>query len=243
MSVRRLAPDEVQPSHFSFSPTNKDRVAQWIAKYPAGRQASAVIAALWIGQEQEGWVSKAMIEHVAEILGMPYIRVLEVATFYTMFHLAPAGEYVVQVCTTTPCMLRGSDELVAACKKHIHANPHAVSADGKFSWMEVECLGACVNAPMLQIGSDFYEDLDGPKTEALIEALRRGETPKPGPQNGRHTSEPLGGATTLLDRAAIIRMPSADRDEGHVMDASANLKGEGASGHGAAEPKSPGTTR
>jgi len=130
---------------------------------------------------------------------MPYIRVLEVATFYTMFNLEPVGEHLVQVCTTTPCWLRGSDDVVAACKKHIHAHPHTVSADGKFSWMEVECLGACVNAPMLQIGKDFYEDLDGPKTEALLETFRRGETPKPGAGNGRHTSEPEGGALTLKD--------------------------------------------
>ena len=239
MSVRRLAPDEVQPSSFSFSPANKDRVDQWIAKYPDGRQASAVIAALWIGQEQEGWVSKAMIEHIAGLLRMPFIRVLEVATFYTMFNLAPVGEFLVQVCTTTPCMLRGSDEVVAACKKHIHPHPHTVSSDGKFSWMEVECLGACVNAPMLQIGSDFYEDLDGPKTEALIEALRRGEVPQPGPQNGRRSSEPLGGATTLLDRAAIIRGPDAAHDRGQAIEGNANISGE----VGTAAPISPGTAR
>ena len=243
MSVRRLAPDEVQPSSFSFNPANKDRVEQWIAKYPEGRQASAVIAALWIGQEQEGWVSKPMIEHVAGLLHMPFIRVLEVATFYTMFNLAPVGEFLVQVCTTTPCMLRGSDEVVAACKKHIHPKPHTVSSDGKFSWMEVECLGACVNAPMLQIGKDFYEDLDGPKTEALIEALRRGEVPQSGPQNGRHTSEPLGGATTLLDRGAIIRLSGAGHDGGQATEGNAKVMGEGSATHGAAGPTSPGTTR
>jgi NADH-quinone oxidoreductase subunit E len=218
-------------------------VEQWIAKYPDGRQASAVIAALWIGQEQEGWVSKAMIEHVAGLLHMPFIRVLEVATFYTMFNLAPVGEFLVQVCTTTPCMLRGSDEVVAACKKHIHPNPHTVSSDGKFSWMEVECLGACVNAPMLQIGSDFYEDLDGPKTEALIEALRRGEVPQPGPQNGRRSSEPLGGATTLLDREAIVRVPGAGHDRGQATEGNAKISGEVGTAHGAATPTSPGTVR
>jgi NADH-quinone oxidoreductase subunit E len=238
-----LAPDEVQPSSFSFDSENKARVEQWIAKYPEGRQASAVIAALWIGQEQEGWVSKVMIEHVAELLHMPFIRVLEVATFYTMFNLAPVGEFLVQVCTTTPCMLRGSDEVVAACKKHIHHNPHTVSADGKFSWMEVECLGACVNAPMLQIGSDFYEDLDGPKTEALIEALRRGEAPQPGPQNGRRSSEPLGGATTLLDREAFIRVADAGADGGQANDGKAKISGEATTAHGAAAPTSPGTAR
>jgi NADH-quinone oxidoreductase subunit E len=197
MSVRRLSPN--QPASFAFNDANAARCEREIEKYPQGRQASAVIALLWIGQEQDGWVTKPMIESVAKMLAMPYIRVLEVATFYTMFNLEPVGEHLVQVCTTTPCWLRGSDDVVAACKKHIAATPHTVSADGKFSWMEVECLGACVNAPMLQIGKDFYEDLDGPKTEALLEAFRRGETPKPGAGNGRHTSEPEGGALTLKD--------------------------------------------
>ena len=175
------------------------RVWQEIAKYPPGRQARAVIAPLWSGQEQEGWVTKPMIEAVARLLDMPYIRVLEVATFYTMFNLEPVGKHLVQVCTTTPCWLRGSDDVVEACKKHIHAKQHTVSADGKFSWMEVECLGACVNAPMLQIGRDFYEDLDGPATEKILQDFRAGKKPKPGPQNGRHSSEPEGGATTLKE--------------------------------------------
>src|SRR5580765_193626 len=199
MSVRRLRLD--QPASFAFSDANSARAEREIAKYPQGRQASAVIALLWIGQEQEGCVTKPMIESVAQMLSMPYIRVLEVATFYTMFNLEPVGQHLVQVCTTTPCWLRGSDDVVAACKKHIAATPHTVSKDGKFSWMEVECLGACVNAPMLQIGKDFYEDLDGPTTEKSLEAFRRGETPKPGPQNSRRSSEPLGGALTLTDRS------------------------------------------
>jgi len=207
MSFRRLHPD--QPASFAFSVDNKARVERDIAKYPPGRQASAVISALWIGQEQEGWVTKPMIEEVGRILAMPYIRVLEVATFYTMFNLAPVGEHLVQVCTTTPCWLRGSDDVVAACKEHIAARPQTISADGKFSWMEVECLGACVNAPMMQIGKDFYEDLDGPTTERILEALRRGETPKPGPQNGRHTSEPEGGALTLKDPQLYEKKPEA----------------------------------
>ena len=198
MSLRRLSQN--QPASFAFNAQSRAEVDKWIAKFPQGRQASAVIAALWIGQEQEGWVSKPMIEDVARLLSMPYIRVLEVATFYTMFNLEPVGDHLVQVCTTTPCWLRGSDDVVAACKKHIAPTQHTVSADGKFSWMEVECLGACVNAPMLQIGKDFYEDLDGPSTEKLLEAFRRGETPKPGPQNyGRVSSEPQGGALTLKD--------------------------------------------
>ena len=198
MSVRRLA--EQQPASFAFTPENKAWAEKEMTKYPAGRQASAVISLLWRGQEQDGWVTKAMIENVAAMLSMPYIRVLEVATFYTMFNLEPVGDHLVQVCTTTPCWLRGSDDVVAACKKHIAPTQHTVSKDGKFSWMEVECLGACVNAPMLQIGKDFYEDLDGPTTEKLLEAFRRGETPKPGPQNyGRVSSEPQGGAQTLKD--------------------------------------------
>lgn len=201
MSFRRLAPSERQPLSFAFSPENEGRLDREIQKYPPGRQASAVIAALWIGQEQEGWVTKPMVEAVAKKLDMAFIRVLEVATFYTMFNLEPVGQHLVQVCTTTPCWLRGSDDVVAVCKKHIAPTPHTISADGKFSWMEVECLGACVNAPMMQIGKDFYEDLDGRSTERILEAFRRGETPTPGPQNGRRSSEPIGGPTTLTDRS------------------------------------------
>ena len=202
MSVRRLAPPDMQPASFAFSAENAAWADEQIKKYPVGRQASAVISLLWRGQEQEGWVSKPMIEAVAKKLDMAEIRVLEVATFYTMFNLEPVGQHLVQVCTTTPCWLRGSDDVVAACKKHIAPTQHTISKDGKFSWMEVECLGACVNAPMLQIGKDFYEDLDGPTTERILEAFRRGETPKPGPQNGRRrSSEPEGGATTLTDPA------------------------------------------
>ncbi len=208
MSLRRLAPKEMQPENFAFSAENDAWAKQQIAKYPQGRQASAVISLLWRGQEQEGWVSHPMVERIAEMLSMPYIRVLEVATFYTMFNLVPVGQHLVQVCTTTPCWLRGSDDVVAACKKHIAPTAHTISRDGKFSWMEVECLGACVNAPMLQIGKDFYEDLDGPLTEKLLEAFRRGETPKPGPQNSRRSSEPMGGATTLTDRSLYERKPS-----------------------------------
>jgi len=195
MSFRRL--HALQPSGFAFTPENIDWARREILKYPSGRQASAVIALLWRGQEQEGWVSKPMIEEVARFLDMPYVRVLEVATFYTMFNLAPAGRSLVQVCTTTPCWLAGSDEIVAVCKKHIAPTPGTISPDGQFSWMEVECLGACVNGPMMQIAKDFYEDLDGPKTEEILSALRRGQDPRPGPQNGRHSSEPIGGATTL----------------------------------------------
>jgi len=199
VTLRRLHPE--QPSRFSFTAENKSWAEKEISKYPPGRQASAVIALLWRGQEQEGWVSKPMIEAIALMLGMPYMRVLEVATFYTMFNLAPVGMYLVQVCTTTPCWLAGSDEVVTVCKKQISPNQHVISQDGLFSWTEVECLGACVNAPMLQIGKNFYEDLDGPKTEAILAALRRGETPRAGSQSGRHSSEPSGGPLTLTDRS------------------------------------------
>lgn len=195
MSVRRL--HENQPESFAFNEANLARVKECIAKYPEGRQRSAVISALWIGQEQEGWVTKPMIEEIGRLLDMPYIRVLEVATFYTMFQLSPVGKHHLQVCTTTPCWLRGSDEVVKACKKHIHEKPHTPSADGMFSWEEMECLGACVNAPMMLVDKDPYEDLTGEKTAEIIEALRRGEQPKTGPQNGRHSSEPEGGPTTL----------------------------------------------
>jgi NADH-quinone oxidoreductase subunit E len=201
MSLRRLAPPEIQPASFAFSAENAEWARATIAKYPPGRQASAVISLLWRGQEQEGWVTHPMIESVARMLSMPFIRVLEVATFYTMFNLEPVGTFLVQVCTTTPCWLRGSDAVVATCKKHIHPHPHTLSDDGKFSWMEVECLGACVNAPMLQIGSDFYEDIDGPITEQMIADLRAGKPIKAGPQNSRTSSEPEGGATSLTDPA------------------------------------------
>lgn len=212
MSLRRLHPD--QPSSFSFTPENKAWAEQEILKYPPGRQASAVIALLWRGQEQEGWVSKPMIEAVAQMLAMPYIRVLEVTTFYTMFNLGPVGKHLVQVCTTTPCWLAGSDDVVAVCKRQISADQHTVSHDGLFSWTEVECLGACVNAPMLQIGKDFYEDLDGPKTEAILTALRRGQTPRPGSQSGRHSSEPAGGQLTLTDRSLYDGKPPEQNSPG-----------------------------
>ena len=195
MGFRRLA--EHQPAGFAFSAENATWCQEQMKKYPPGRQSSAVIPILWRGQEQEGWVTKPMVEEVGRLLGMPYVRVLEVATFYTMFNLHPVGEHLVQVCTTTPCWLRGSDEVVAACKKHIHPKQGSISADGKFTWIEMECLGACVNAPMIIIDKDPYEDLDGTKTENILAAIRRGEAPKPGPQVARHSSEPEGGATTL----------------------------------------------
>ncbi|MFL6691226.1 MAG: NADH-quinone oxidoreductase subunit NuoE [Alphaproteobacteria bacterium] len=243
MSFRRLAPAEQQPATFTFSDENKKLVDQWITKYPPGRQRSAVIAALWIGQEQEGWVTKPMIEEVAGILGMAVMRVLEVATFYTMFNLVPVGQYLVQVCTTTPCWLRGSDDVVAACKKHIAPHPGVISADGKFSWMEVECLGACVNAPVLQIGKDYYEDLGGRATERILEALRRGQAVTPGPQlHGRHSSEPEGGTLTLTDPklydGGYSRMSNGSG--GDATDAEGKKPTQGASDREAPAQKPPG---
>jgi NADH-quinone oxidoreductase subunit E len=197
MSLRRLAPPEIQPASFAFNAANADWAKMTIAKYPAGRQASAVISLLWRGQEQEGWVSHPMIESIARMLDMPYIRVLEVATFYTMFNLEPVGTYLVQVCTTTPCWLRGSDAVMKTCREVTGVAPGEISADGLFTTVEVECLGACVNAPVIQVNDDFYEDLDEASTRRLLETLRRGETPKPGPQIDRQSSAPVGGPTTL----------------------------------------------
>jgi NADH-quinone oxidoreductase subunit E len=235
----------MQPGSFAFTAENAHWAKAQIAKYPPGRQASAVISLLWRGQEQEGWVTHPMVESVAKMLSMPFIRVLEVATFYTMFNLEPVGTYLVQVCTTTPCWLRGSDAVVEACKKHIGPRPHTVSADGKFSWMEVECLGACVNAPMLQIGKDFYEDLDGPTTERMIADLRAGKAVKPGPQNyGRVSSEPEGGALTLLDPSlydgSMIGQYHHQVPQPAATDAEAKKPTQGASDREAPVQKPPG---
>lgn len=198
MAVRRLAPPELQPASFAFTPENLAWAKQQIAKYPEGRQQSAVIPILWRAQEQEGWTSQKAIEAVAEMLGMAPIRVLEVATFYTMFLLEPVGRKAhVQWCGTTPCLLRGGEDLKKVCQRRINHDPFHVSADGDFSWEEVECLGACVNAPMVQIGADTYEDLTAESFEKILDAIARGEKPTPGPQNGRQLSAPLGGDTTL----------------------------------------------
>jgi NADH-quinone oxidoreductase subunit E len=198
MSVRRLA--ETQPEGFAFSQNNSSWAEGTIRKFPEGRQASAVIPLLWRAQEQEGWVTKPAIETIATMLGMPTIRVLEVATFYTMFHLEPVGTAAhVQVCGTTPCMLRGSGDLIDLCRSRIHEHPHHLSADGRFSWEEVECLGACVNAPMVQIFSDTYEDLTAESLGMLLDAFGRGEKPKPGPQVERQFSAPATGLTSLAD--------------------------------------------
>src|SRR3954471_13270561 len=201
MSVRRLAPKELQTASFTFTDENLAFARAQIAKYPEGRQASAVIAILWRAQEQnEGWVSEAAIRLVADMLGMPYIRVLEVATFYTMFQLQPVGKKAhVQVCGTTPCRLRGAEELIEVCKHRIHHDPFHLSKDGNFSWEEVECLGACVNAPMVQIWKDTYEDLTPESFGKVLDGFATGNMPTPGPQNGRQFSAPLGGPTTLKE--------------------------------------------
>ncbi len=187
-----------QPAHFEFNAAMRAAADKIIAKYPAGRQASAVIPLLDLAQRQNGgWLPRAAMDHVAAVLGMAPIRVYEVATFYTMFNLNPVGRYHVQVCTTTPCWLRDSDAVLNACRKKLGVEVGGTTADGKFTLSEVECLGACVNAPMVQINDDYYEDLDARSTEAILDALARGEKPKMGPQSGRKTSEPVSGLTTL----------------------------------------------
>ena len=194
--LRRLHHE--QPATFAFTPANLDWAKGQVTKYPAGRQQSAIIPLLFRAQEQEGWLSRPAIEHVADLLGMPYIRALEVATFYFMFQLAPVGSVAhIQICGTTSCMICGAEDLMKVCKEKIAAHPHEISADGKLSWEEVECLGACTNAPMAAIGKDYFEDLTTENFGALLDDLRAGKTPVPGPRNGRFSSEPLSGLTSL----------------------------------------------
>ena len=199
MSVRRLA--EKQPPSFAFTPENLEWSKTRIAKYPPGREQSAVIPILWKAQEQcGGWLPQKAMEATAALLGMAKIRVLEVATFYTMFNLSPVGKFHVQLCGTTPCMLRGSEDLKSVCRRMIGEQDH-VSNEGRFSWTEVECLGACVNAPMVQINYDYYEDLTAESLMHILNDISAGKTPKPGPQVDRLNSAPIGGQTTLLDKA------------------------------------------
>ena len=198
MSVRRLADADVQPESFAFSRTNAAWAKKKIKDYPEGRQASGVIPLLMRTQEQDGWVTKAAIEHVAEMLDMPLIRVLEVATFYTQFQLAPVGKRAhIQVCGTTPCMLRGAGEIMDVCRKRISPNQFEITADGNLSWEEVECQGTCVNAPMVMIFKDTYEDLSPERMEEIIAAFANGKSDeiKPGPQIDRIYSAPEGGLT------------------------------------------------
>jgi len=230
MSVRRLA--EKQPTSFAFTPENLSWAKAQIGKYPESRQQSAVISILWRAQEQcGGWLPQKAIEATADLLGMPKIRVLEVATFYTMFNLAPVGRFHVQLCGTTPCMLRGSEELKKVCRRMIGEENH-VTADGTFSWIEVECLGACVNAPMVQINADYYEDLTAESLTGIINDLSAGRKPKPGPQIDRINSAPIGGPTTLTDPAlfgangkpAESGTPSAADDHAKKPGEPANLR-------------------
>ena len=201
MSIRRL--DPVQPESFAFSRDNLAWAKATIRKYPDGKQASAVLPLLWRAQEQnDGWLSRPAIEHVAKMLDMAFIRILEVATFYTMFQLSPVGKKAhIQVCGTTPCMLRGAEDLKKICQRKIHHDPHRLSADGNFSWEEAECLGACVNAPMVQIFKDTYEDLTPASFEKLIDDIAAGRAVKPGPQVDRQFSAPQGGPSTLTDKS------------------------------------------
>ncbi|HAD28481.1 MAG TPA: NADH-quinone oxidoreductase subunit NuoE [Rhodobacteraceae bacterium] len=194
--LRRLHNE--QPDNFTFTEMNQKWAEGQLTKYPEGRQASAVIPLLWRAQEQEGWISKPALETVADMLDMAYIRVLEVATFYFMFQLQPVGSVAhIQVCGTTSCMICGAEDLISVCREKISETAHVISEDGKFSWEEVECLGACANAPMAQIGKDYYEDLTVERFTKIIDEFAAGKIPTPGPQNGRFAAEPMGGLTAL----------------------------------------------
>jgi NADH-quinone oxidoreductase subunit E len=238
MSVRRLA--EKQPASFAFTPENLSWAKAQIGKYPEGRQQSAVISILWRAQAQcGGWLPQKAIEATADLLGMAKIRVLEIATFYTMFNLAPVGRFHVQLCGTTPCMLRGSEDLKKVCRRMIGEENH-VTADGAFSWIEVECLGACVNAPMVQINADYYEDLTPDLLTRIINDLSAGRMPKPGPQIDRINSAPIGGPTTLTDPALFgVKGKPAERGAPSATDDQAKKPGEPANLRDAPMPKPP----
>ena len=198
MSLRR--PAKNQPENFEFNSSSLDEAKKEIAKYPEGKQQSAVMALLYIAQKQnDNWIPLSAMKYIAKFLNMPYIKVYEVATFYSMYNLSPVGKHFIQVCTTTPCMIRGAHKLVEACKEKISENESELSNDKSCSWMEVECLGACVNAPMMQINNDYYEDLDKEKTLKILEKILRGETPKPGSYRGRINNEPENNRKTLMD--------------------------------------------
>jgi NADH-quinone oxidoreductase subunit E len=242
MAVRRLAEEHLQPKAFSFTAENLAWAQREIKKYPEGRQQSAVISLLWRAQEQSGgWLPQKAIEAVAAMLGMARIRVLEVATFYTMFLLAPVGRKAhVQVCGTTPCVLRGAEELFKVCRRRIHEEPFHVSADGDFSWEEVECLGACVNAPMVLIGRDTYEDLNGESFEKVLDGIANGRSPKPGPQIDRQTSAPVGGPKVLTDPSQFWRMSGNGKPQAPALaDADAKKPGAAANVRETPTPKPP----
>ena len=198
MSLKKISKD--QPKNFKFNAKSLKSAEKVISNYPKGKQQSAVMTLLYIAQRQNhNWIPLSAMKYIANILDMPYIKVYEVATFYTMYNLAPVGEYYFQVCTTTPCMLRGAYKLVDVCKKKISQNESEISKDGKSSWMEVECLGACVNAPMIQINDDYFEDLDSQKLEKIIDQIINNQKPKPGSYRGRLSSEPENIRKTLMD--------------------------------------------
>lgn len=231
MSVRRLAEEQVQPASFAFSQENAVWAEKTIRKYPAGRQQSAVIPLLMRAQEQDGWVTKAAIESIADMLDMAYIRVLEVATFYTQFQLKPVGKYAhIQVCGTTPCMLRGSEELIKICKKRIHPEPFALNSAETLSWEEVECQGACVNAPMVMIFKDSYEDLSVEQFEHIIDSFEagRGADIKPGPQIDRIYSAPEGGPVALTSPDYRYRNQVTEPEAASPSKGAGEGNGEGA---------------
>jgi NADH-quinone oxidoreductase subunit E len=228
MANRRLADPHLQPKDFAFTAENQTWAEKQVAKYPPGRQQSAVIPLLWRAQEQAGgWLPQKAIEHVAEFLAMPKIRVLEVATFYTMFLLSPVGKKAhVQVCGTTPCRLRGADALFEVCARKIHPQPFRVSADGNYSWEEVECLGACVNAPMVLIWNDTYEDLTAKSFEKVLDGFTNGKPARPGPQIDRHFSAPIGGPSTLTDPSLYAHSNGGDNIGAPLTDAEAKKAAE-----------------
>ena len=197
MSLKKISKD--QPEKFEFNERNIELAKEMINNYPEGKQQSAVMSLLYLAQRQNNnWIPLAAMKYIAKFLNMPYIKVYEVATFYSMYNLSPVGKFFYQVCTTTPCMLRGAYKLVDVCKEKISSKENEISSDGNSSWMEVECLGACINAPMIQINDEYYEDLDEKKLENIIEQTMKGKTPKPGSYRGRVNSEPENNRTTLV---------------------------------------------
>ena len=198
MTLRKISKD--QPDTFEFNQDNLDEIKKIITKYPQGKQKSAVMSLLYIAQRQNNnWIPLSAMKCIANLLSMPYIKVYEVATFYTMYNLAPVGKNFIQVCTTTPCMIRGAYKVVEACKEKISKNENELSKDNDCSWTEVECLGACINAPMMQINDDYYEDLDKEKALKILDQIISGKKPKPGSYRGRLNSEPENNRKTLLD--------------------------------------------
>tara|TARA_B100001250_G_scaffold54246_1_gene42083 strand:+ start:2782 stop:3390 length:609 start_codon:yes stop_codon:yes gene_type:complete len=198
MSIKKISKE--QPNTFKFNKNNMESANKIILNYPEGKQQSAVMALLYLAQRQnDNWIPLVAMKYIAKFLEMPYIKVYEVATFYSMYNLAPVGKYFFQICTTTPCMLRGAYKLVEVCKKKISEKENQISNDGKFSWIEVECLGACVNAPMLQLNDDYFEDLDPEKLEKIIFQIKKNEKPKSGSYRGRVSSEPESLRKTLLE--------------------------------------------